>query len=152
VLATVSLLPCSVCKKRPRGRLATVYASFFQGSQRFGKRGRYCGICVVQLGEYVRGLKPIPSEDESIEWPETCPLCGGSISEDFDPTYLTVYMPKEEAVQIVVAACSSCAANLRPQVVLGMEPTVDRQAQGRVGGAAAPSHEAPGFPEVRWHF
>jgi hypothetical protein len=148
----VSLLPCSVCKKRPRGRLATVYASFFQGSTRFGKRGRYCGVCVGQLAEYVRDLKPISTEDESIEWPENCPLCGGAIAEDFDPTYLTVYMPKSEAVQLVVASCSACAYVARPQLVLGMDPTVDRQTQGRAEGAAAPSHEAPGFPEVQWHF
>lgn len=148
----MSLMPCSVCKKRPRGRLATVYASFFQGSQRFGKRGRYCGQCAGQLAEYVRELKPISSDDETIEWPEFCPLCGGGIADDFDPTYLTIYMPKSEAVQLVVASCGACALAARPQLVLGMDPTVDRQSAGRVEGAAAPSHVAPEFPEVQWHF
>lgn len=148
----MSLLPCSVCKKRPRGRLATVYAAFFQGKERFGKRGRYCPGCATNLANYVRELKPLTSEDETLEWPETCPLCGGVLADDFDPTYLTVYMPKQEAVQLVVASCSACALHSRPQLVLGMDPTVDRRSPGRAEGAAAPSHEAPGFPELQWHF
>lgn len=148
----MSLLPCSTCRKRPRGRLATVYLAFFQGPERIGERGRYCIPCVTELANYVRELKPLPTEDETIEWPETCPSCGGSIAEDFDPTYLTVYMPKAEAVQLVIAHCGTCAAAARPQLRVGMDRIPDRQSAGRVEGAAAPSHEAPGFPEVQWTF
>jgi hypothetical protein len=148
----VSLLPCSVCKKRPRGRLATVYLAFFNGQARIGERGRFCGPCAGSLAEYVRELRPIPTEDETIEWPETCPGCGISITDDFDPTYMTIYMPKSEAVQLVVPQCSACARVARETLRVGMDTIPDRQSAGRVEGASAPSHEAPGFPEVQWHF
>lgn len=148
----MSLLPCSTCKKRPRGKLATVYASFFSGSQRFGKKGRYCGACISELAAYVRELKPIESEDESIEWPESCPSCGVAIRDDFDPTFLTIYTPKAEAVQVVLPMCTACATESRTHILSGMESTVDRQTAGRVEGATAPSHEAPAFPDVQWRF
>lgn len=148
----MSLLPCSLCKKRPRGRLATVYLAFFNGKDRIGERGRFCGACAIQLAEYVRELKPLGTEDESIEWPETCPLCGTGLADDFDPTYMTIYMPKSEAVQLVVASCAHCAQVSRETLRVGMDRIPDRQAVGRAEGASAPSHEAPGFPEVQWHF
>lgn len=129
-----------------------MYLAFFQGKDRIGERGRFCPTCATQLAEYVRDLKPLATEDESIEWPETCPGCGISIADDFDPTYMTVYMPKSEAVQLVVAQCSSCAEVARQTLRVGMDRIPDRQSAGRVEGASAPSHEAPGFPELQWHF
>lgn len=144
----MSLLPCSNCKKRVRGKLASVYMAWFSGSQRVSKKARLCMNCIDDYATYVRNLKPLPADEDTVEWPTTCSLCGTTLTDDFDPTYLTVYMPKSEPVQLIVAGCEPCSQDYRPTLAAGAENLVDRQAAGRVEGA--PSREAQAFPEIQW--
>jgi hypothetical protein len=144
----VSLLPCSNCKKRVRGKLASVYMAWFSGSQRVSKKARLCMPCVSDYAEFVRGLKPLPADEDAVEWPDTCSLCGSALAQDFDPTYLTVYMPKSEPVQLIIAGCETCSIDYRPTLASGAENLADRQAAGRVEGA--PSREEQAFPDIQW--
>jgi len=119
----VSIYPCSRCRKRYPGKLATSYNAWFaDGESRVCFRQRLCVGCLgEELGEIIR------SQVELSEDAETCPACGSSNANgDLDPTFVTVYMPGREAAEFGLNTCASCAQKLRVELRQGAEAMKDR--------------------------
>lgn len=111
---------------------------------------RLCMPCASEYAEAVRQLKPAAVDDETVEWPESCAGCGGQLADDFDPTYLTVYMPSQEAVQLVLTQCGACALHSRPPLSEMGERLVDRQADGRSSGGLQAPRQVQAIPDLQW--
>lgn len=95
-------------------------------------------------------LKPIPVVDEAAEWPAECGSCGIATADDFDPIYMTIYLPQQEPKELILANCGSCSASSWPTLTEGGEPLVDKQANGRSSGGPEAPRQAQAFPDVQW--
>jgi hypothetical protein len=144
----VSLQPCTNCGRVKRPKITTVYVSWSAENARVSKRQLLCRGCAEEYSEYVKSLKPLPDDEADGEWPETCSGCGGRLAEDFSPTYMTVFEPKQEAVKLVIAHCEACALNARPTLTANALPTADRLA--RDVGAPTPPTEVQRPKALAW--
>jgi predicted RNA-binding Zn-ribbon protein involved in translation (DUF1610 family) len=137
----VSPYPCSNCGQRSKGRLATSYNAWFdeQGG-RICYRQRLCAPCLTLLAGYLKGSALENSSDVA-----ACPVCGQDSSENLDPLYLMVYLPKQEAREYALTTCTSCASNLRVSLAAGGKLMPDRQGAGE--GAPSPASAFEGVLE-----
>jgi hypothetical protein len=99
-------------------------------------RQRLCAPCLTTLTEGFREQLSANSLDLTV-----CPTCGQDSSTDLDPTYLTLYLPKREAVECALCTCSSCAPSLRGLLQVGATPLADRQQQSRGPQDGAPDSD-----------
>jgi len=142
----MALVPCSACKRRTLGKLIAVYTARFSEQRRVAFKTRLCYDCAAEFAETVKLAKPVLADERGQNWPETCPLCGSGTAEDLDPIYLTVYEPKQDGRSLTIATCSSCTANLAPQLEQHGERLIDRAPGSsdltrlpQVAGEGAPS-------------
>jgi len=114
---------CSVHDQRDAPKYASVYAAWFRSD---GVRTAYKQkLCPQALREELSQILAHAS-DTSLDV-TACPACGANSSEDLDPIYLNVYLPKQEARVYELPTCASCAAILRVQLQRGAEKLPDRQ-------------------------
>ena len=106
--------------------------------------------CAAEYAAFVLSQKPLQAEDDSAEWPETCSTCTTPTEDDFDPTYLSIFMPKRERVSLVLAQCSACAAIARTTLSAGAETLADRQQAGTSADRVS-AEDATAFPDLQWH-
>jgi hypothetical protein len=120
----MSVFPCSMCRARKPGKLATAYwAWFLADGERSAWKLRYCLACAVE------SLKPLlddtsPAEGNSNVF--ACIACGIDATEDSDPIYVTCYLPGKEPMEYALQLCGACAAKLRVPVVEHGERLADR--------------------------
>lgn len=145
----MSLLPCSNCNKRPRGKLATLYLAWFSGSSRVSKKLRLGPECVGEYAEYIRTQNALPAEDDTVDWPSECGSCKTPTADNFDPTYINVFMPKMEMVALVLPQCSECAAVARAFLSTGSEDLPDRNAQSK-NGLPTTATDTNAFADIQW--
>jgi hypothetical protein len=69
-------------------------------------------------------------------WPTECKACGGSLTQDFQPSYHTFYV-KKQRTDFVAALCDACSSKIRPSLMVGDDPLTDRMSATWVeeGGA-----------------
>lgn len=118
----MSVYPCSVCGQRVVGRLCSVYHAWFNAD---GGRVAYKQrLCVQDL---IAQMKPmlIAAAENSADLIR-CPSCGSDSSDDLDPIYSTVYLPKQEPKEYQLTTCGSCAAKARILMIRGAEKLPDR--------------------------
>jgi hypothetical protein len=120
----VSVYPCSVCRQRKPGKLATAYwAWFLADGERSAWKLRYCPGCaqdaLLKLLEQLHESKPTSDVF-------ACLLCGASAQEDSDPIYLTLYLPGKEPMEYAVQLDSACAVSLRAPITTSGERLADR--------------------------
>lgn len=126
--------PCSICAKRLPGKLATAYNAWFNANEtRVAWKQRICADCL--LATYVEVLQKC-SEDSTE--PTTCIGCGGSLVDDLDPVFMTLYLPKSEPKEFELAVCVPCADSLKATMQQGAEPLEDRSGR-RQGPSTSPS-------------
>jgi len=126
--------PCSICEQKVPGKLASLYAAWFRADgTRVASKQRLCVGC-LQAG-YVELLRKVADESNDTD---TCPSCGSSNTDDLDPIYLTLYLPKQPEREFELGMDSACAAKLRLVLQQGCEPLQDRTASGR-GPSPSPS-------------
>jgi predicted RNA-binding Zn-ribbon protein involved in translation (DUF1610 family) len=138
----VSFFPCSECGQRAVGKLAAVYANWFEeDDSRAAYRMRLCVPCLTRL---LAGLKNGNSGDSGAL--TICPSCGEDSSQSLSGVYLTIYPPKQPEREYALTTCNSCAQLLH-------QPFVERgdKLGDRTVGAAAPTN-APGsaWSEIPW--
>lgn len=124
----MSIYPCSRCKKRLPGKLATAYNAWFEGDNtRIAFKQRLCVGCLgEELGEIIRNAVELADDSE------TCPACGsGNGDGDMDPTFVTVYIPGREPAEFGLNTCGACAAKLRVELRQGGEALAERGAMLR---------------------
>lgn len=103
----MSLKPCSVHGTKVGGKLAVMYAAWFNGTgERVCYKLRLCAHCYTQLmGSLV--AHPLAESSQLV----VCPTCGTDSSTDLDGLYLTLYVPKRDATELALTTCSSCAVS-----------------------------------------
>lgn len=120
----MSVFPCSVCRARKPGKLATAYwAWFLADGSRSAWKLRYCQGCAFE------SLKSVL--DASLQLGETsdvfaCIACGTNASNDSDPIYLTLYLPGKEPTELALQLDGACAAKLRIPITEHGERLPDR--------------------------
>lgn len=133
----MSVYPCSMCRQRKPGKLASAYWAWFNADgARSAWKLRYCPGCAVEsLQKLLSDLHAL-GETESVF---SCVCCGTDASQDSDPIYLTLYLPQREPTEYALQLDSACAAKLRIPITAHGEPLHDR---GGVVRGPSPSTSA----------
>ncbi len=105
----MSALPCAMHGHRIDGKLATAYWAWFRADgERTAWKQRICAPCVREvLGAL---LAAAAAENSDVT---ACPACGKDSSQDLDPIYLNLYLPKQEGREFALTTCAVCAVTLR---------------------------------------
>lgn len=139
----MSVYPCSFCRMRRPGKLASCYWAWFDaGGNRQAFKCRYCPDCAtVHLVALLKKLR------EGVQWEDVlaCLGCGANVGEDSDPIYLTVYLPKLEPEEYALQLESACAAQMRIPVVEHGERLPDRGGVVRGPSPSTSSWDAIGL-------
>jgi len=120
----VSVYPCSECRQRKPGKLASAYWAWFtpEGDRKAFKC-RYCPGCAVESLKSLLDALRLQDGNENVF---ACVSCGADASTDSDPMYLTLYLPGKEPMEYALQLDSACAAKLRMEVVKIGDPLADR--------------------------
>lgn len=120
----MSVYPCSCCRQRKPGKLATAYwAWFLADGERSAWKLRYCPACAQ---EHLLALLTSLREPRETSGVFDCLSCGANASEDSDPIYLTLYLPGKDPMEYAVQLDSACAAKLRIPITSSGERLADR--------------------------
>ncbi len=111
----MSLLPCSVCKQRKPGKLASAYWAWFDSEgNRQAWKARYClADAAEELGQLLRSS----SGGEDNESLFSCASCGIDTTEDQEPVYCTLFLPGQEQTEHSIPLCGACAASFRTRIM-----------------------------------
>jgi hypothetical protein len=120
----MSVYPCSICRGRKPGKLASAYwAWFLTDGSRSAWKLRYCPGCAESaLLPPLNALRQLGDTTEVF----ACVFCGTDASQDSDPIYLTLYLPGKEPMEYALQADSACAAKFRSPIVQLGEKLADR--------------------------
>jgi|SRR4051794_19261911 hypothetical protein len=120
----MSVFPCSVCRGRKPGKLASAYwAWFLADGSRSAWKVRYCQGCAQQhLAQLFQTLRASDGTSDVF----ACLSCGTDASQDSDPIYLTLYLPGKEPEEIALQLDGACAAKLRIPITTHGERLPDR--------------------------
>ena len=120
----MSVYPCTVCKQRRPGKLASAYWAWFRADgSRTAYKARYCAQCALaELQQLLGTLREAGTSTDVF----ACVSCGSSAAEDSDPVYLTLYLPSKEPEEFALQLDGACAAKLRIQIQSHSEPLADR--------------------------
>lgn len=122
-------MPCSVCKQKKPGKLASAYwAWFLADGNRSAWRLKYCHVCAPEALQIVSRA--------SRSWEETqdvfaCLSCGANSETDSDPMYLTLYLPGKEVMEFALQLDAACAAKLRIPITTDGQRLPDRGGEVR---------------------
>jgi hypothetical protein len=123
-LLPVSVFPCSICRRRMPGKLASAYWAWFDAEgNRSAWKLRYCPGCAVESLQKL--LSTLHSADQS-EDVFACVSCGANAETDSDPIYLTLYLPGKEPTEWALQLDGACAAKLRIPITTQGERLADR--------------------------
>lgn len=133
----MSVFPCSMCKGRRPGKLASAYWAWFTADgSRSAWKLRYCHGCAPESLQIV--LAASRSSEETLDV-FGCVSCGTSCETDSDPMYLTLYLPGKEPMEYALQLDGACAARLRIPITANGERLPDR---GGVVRGPSPSTSA----------
>lgn len=120
----MSVFPCSICKRRLPGKLASAYWAWFLADQsRVAWKVRYCPVCAAEhLSLLLKSLHSMGSSTEVF----ACVSCGSDASTDSDPMYLTLFIPGKEATEYALQLDAACAAKLRIPITSQGDRLADR--------------------------
>jgi hypothetical protein len=125
----MSLKPCSFHGARIDGKLATLYSAWFRSDgERTAWKQSLCAPCVREvLAPMLKGVSDTSSDVSA------CPACGIDSSQDLDPIYLNLYLPRLDPKEYALPTCSSCAAKLRVSLQRGAMKLPNRDGATRAG-------------------
>lgn len=120
----MSVFPCSVCRQRKPGKLASAYWAWFNADGgRSAWKLRYCPGCAADA------LSLLLNNSRNLELDSTvfaCVSCSADASEDSDPIYITLYLPGKEPMEYALQLDGACAAKLRTPITTLGERLPDR--------------------------
>jgi hypothetical protein len=125
--ATVAYFPCSACGQRFPGKFASAYwAWYVDQNRRVAWKQRLCPNCVgAELVELIQCVLAADYDGHS------CAACHASVNGDSDVTFLKLYVPGQEEMDLSFPADNACAARLRIAAERGGERLPDREPQVR---------------------
>lgn len=126
----MSVYPCSLCRQRKPGKLASAYWAWFNADGgRSAWKQRLCPGCALEnLQTLLRTARDSDGQSNVF----ACISCGADASNDSDPCYLTLYLPGKEPMEYALQLDSACAAKLRIPITSSADRLPDRG--GLVGG------------------
>lgn len=125
----MSVFPCSVCKTRRPGKLAAAYWAWFNADlSRSAWKLRYCLGCAPEHLATLFNASQLQTENSNVF---SCISCGADASQDSDPIYCTLYLPKKEPMEYALQLDAACAAKLRIPITNNGERLTDRGAEVR---------------------
>lgn len=120
----MSIYPCSFCRQRKPGKLASAYWAWFNANgERTAWKLRYCPACA---GENLQTLFKTLRDSVGTSDVFACLLCGASAEKDSDPCYLTLYLPGRDPMELALQLDAACAAKLRIPITTNGERLPDR--------------------------
>lgn len=139
----MSVFPCSVCRTRRPGKMATAYWAWFNADgARAAWKQRFCASCAVE------GLQALLSTLKNADLDSNvfaCVSCGADASQDSDPVYLTLYVPGRDPQEYALQLDAPCAANIRTAAISGAERLADRGGLVRGPSPSASAWDALGL-------
>ena len=111
----MSLLPCSACGQRKPGKFAVAYWAWFDSlGDRQAWKARYClDDAAEELRLCSGGFSPL-ADPQSVF---ACSSCGIDTTGDQEPVYCTLYLPRQEAMEVSIPLCGACAVKLRTRIM-----------------------------------
>lgn len=120
----MSVYPCTMCKQRRPGKLATAYWAWFEeDGSRSAWRVRLCLGCAPQHLSILLDSSSLTLDNSNVF---SCVSCGADASEDSAPMYCTLYLPKREPTEYALQLDSACAVKLRATISTNSERLPDR--------------------------
>jgi hypothetical protein len=120
----MSVYPCSICRQRMPGKLASVYWAWFNADGgRSAWKLRYCPACAKKDLTILFSAPPEKDGQSSVF---DCVSCGALAAEDSDPIYATLYLPGKEPMEVALQLDAACAAKLRIPITSQGERLADR--------------------------
>lgn len=120
----MSVYPCSMCRGRKPGKLASAYWAWFNADgARSAWKLRYCLDCA---SESLSILLATFQETAGETGVFACISCGASAETDSDPIYCTLYLPGKEPTEYALQLDGACAARLRVPITTHGERLADR--------------------------
>ncbi len=120
----MSVYPCSACRQRRPGKLATAYWAWFDANgDRVAWKQRFCANCAQ---DHLQSLLLTLSSADSSSDVFACVSCGASAATDSDPVYLTLYVPGKEPTEVAIQLDAACAVAIRTRAMAGAERLADR--------------------------
>jgi hypothetical protein len=121
-------LGCSICRERPRGRLASIYWACWTGDgDREAWKQRYCKGCYSDArAEWLDNL--FTSGEASPAG--TCPLCLDIVEDDLVQLFATGFVPGQDAYRYAFDLCPTHFAEAGGKARAGSEPLRDRGLAG----------------------
>jgi hypothetical protein len=117
-----SFFVCCNCGQKTVRKLAQIYARWNESNgASVGWKQRYCADCLTLL----MGSLLEHRSDESLAL-TVCPRCGCDASEDLDPIWLNVYVPKQPERVYALTMCESCATLSRDSLTANATRLPDR--------------------------
>lgn len=128
------LIRCSFCSRTAPPKLATAYWSWFKAD---GERVCWkLAYCLEHAREHLFGSSSVLLTAASTRELSDCVSCGGSLIDDQDPVWLTLYLPGKERADVGFPLDAACAARIRiPLTTYGVKQP-DRQPGSNRGAAA----------------
>lgn len=116
-------LPCSGCGNRQNNKMASLYWAWNRADGvRTAWKQKLCVDCTLE-----RLASLLEHSQDSNSDVTTCPSCGTDSSNELDPIYLTLYVPKRERTDWGFTTCAACAAQIRVLVQKHATRLADRQ-------------------------
>lgn len=120
----MSVYPCSVCRQRRPGKLASAYWAWFdQDGGRHAWRVRLCPGCAPEHLSILLESSRLNPDNSNVF---ACVSCGADATEDSAPMYCTLYLPKKEPMEYAVQLDGACASRLRATISTSAELLPDR--------------------------
>jgi hypothetical protein len=142
----VSVYPCSSCRQRKPGKLASAYWAWFNADgARSAWKLRYCPGCAPDALSIVLAASRLSAENSNVF---ACVSCGADSSPDSDPMYLTLYLPGREPMEYALQLDTACAAKLRIPITTQGERLEDRGGVVRGPSPSASAWDALGLEPI----
>lgn len=116
---------CSLCSKKPHGKMASFYwARFNGGNDREAWKQRYCRECFGRVIEpWYEKVIALNGSDEA----DHCILCEQTDPGQLVSYYLTSYVPNEPMEREGISICLEHTQEVEPMLRRGAEVLIDRQ-------------------------
>jgi hypothetical protein len=123
---------CSFCDRPKTGKLANAYWSWYLADgERVCWRLLYCP---EHAAEHLFGSSSVLRMSAETSETFACLSCGGDVSQDSDPVWLTLFLPGKERMDFALQLDGACAARMRiPLTTTGRKQA--SRPQGSGGGA-----------------
>lgn len=139
----MSRFPCSYHSGKVLGKMAVGYWAWFNAvGERTAWKMRYCVECAAKNLRFLFVLPQEVSENSDLF---VCVLCGGTVQDDSDPVWCTLYVPGQQPREWELQLDAACAVKVRSPITSFGERLPDRAAEVRGPSSLTAAWDALGL-------